>query len=114
MSLHLANKQPKKNLRIVVSGGGTGGHMIPGIALLQEFQRLFEGVEVLFLTPGTPLEKAILEEHEVPYHCVGVMKATRGGPLGKMQTALKLARATKSARKLLKDFQADYIFGVGG
>ena len=51
---------------IVVAGGGTGGHLYPGIAIAQELQRRRPGLEILFAAAGTPLERNILERQGYP------------------------------------------------
>ncbi len=49
--------------RIVIAGGGTGGHLYPGIAIAQELQRRRDGVEIVIAGAGLPLERQIVEPH---------------------------------------------------
>ena len=49
-----------RGLRIVIAGGGTGGHLFPGIAIAQEFQDRDATTEIIFVSTGNRLEKAVL------------------------------------------------------
>ncbi|HEX9426647.1 MAG TPA: glycosyltransferase, partial [Candidatus Polarisedimenticolia bacterium] len=48
---------------IVIAGGGTGGHLYPGIAIAEELQRRRRGVRIIFAGVGLPLEREIVGQH---------------------------------------------------
>ena len=54
--------EERKSLRIAIAGGGTGGHLFPGIAIAQEFMRRDLHNEIIFISTGNPLEKRILSK----------------------------------------------------
>ena len=64
MSNNLSNISPKKALRIVIAGGGTGGHLFPGLAIAQEFMTRNTGNQVVFVSTGNPLERSVLSQTE--------------------------------------------------
>lgn len=99
-------------MRMVITGGGTGGHLFPALALAAEIKR--RGGEVLLLGSGKKIEKMALEEH--PYQ-VAFLK-TEGlcgrSPLEKIRATRRLLLATLKALSFLRAFSPQLVFGVGG
>jgi UDP-N-acetylglucosamine--N-acetylmuramyl-(pentapeptide) pyrophosphoryl-undecaprenol N-acetylglucosamine transferase len=99
---------------IVIAGGGTGGHLYPGIAIAEELQRRRQGVEVVFAGAGLPLEREILGRHG--YRLVAV---TSGGvvgrsPLRMLGGALLALRGFLQALRALWSLKPRMVIGVGG
>jgi len=100
-------------MRAVLAGGGTGGHVIPAIAIAQELKRRL-GAEVLFV--GTPrgLEGRLVPAAGFPIEFVQVGALNRVNLATRLKTAMDLPRAILAAGKILSQFQADVVIGVGG
>jgi UDP-N-acetylglucosamine--N-acetylmuramyl-(pentapeptide) pyrophosphoryl-undecaprenol N-acetylglucosamine transferase len=101
-------------LRIVVAGGGTGGHLFPGIALATGLQERIDGCRVLFI--GTPrrLDEQTLGEYDFELdriHCMGLKGM---GWRHRLRTIMQLPAATTEAGRILKRFAPHLVFGVGG
>jgi len=98
----------------VIAGGGTGGHLYPGIAIAEELAARRRGVEVVFAGAGTELERRILSAHG--YRLIAIAS---GGVVGKSLAgrARGLARAVggyvQSIRELVK-MKPKAVIGVGG
>ncbi len=98
----------------VIAGGGTGGHLYPGIAIAEEIQRRRAGVVVVFAGAGTPLERDILAPHG--YRLVAIRS---GGVVGKSAAARlrgigrAMAGYFESIRMLMK-LKPKAVIGVGG
>lgn len=108
-----SNAEAPAQRTIVIAAGGTGGHLIPGVALAQEFERLSPDIRVVFLIPGKQLEKSILDAHGLPYLCIGG-KSPRGGLIGKLRAAWALTGAYRRARRILSELKPLQVFGAGG
>ena len=103
------NKRPK----ILISGGGTGGHIFPALSIADACRRRFDA-EILFVGA-----EGRMEMHRVPeagYEIIGLPVAgfNRKNLLKNFSVLLKLRRSLSMARKIVRDFQPDIAVGVGG
>jgi UDP-N-acetylglucosamine--N-acetylmuramyl-(pentapeptide) pyrophosphoryl-undecaprenol N-acetylglucosamine transferase len=103
-----------KGLRLVIAGGGTGGHLFPGIAVAQEFAGRDEQNRVLFINAGRSLEKRVLSELGWPSETIAVEGIKGRGRGRQLVAASKVPRAIWQSRRMLKRFAADAVLGVGG
>lgn len=104
----------KKTLRILISGGGTGGHIFPAIAIANAVRRRHPDCEILFVGA-----LGRMEMERVPaagYNITGLPVAgfDRKRLWRNFGVAVKLLRSMIKARKILKDFRPDIAVGVGG
>ncbi len=95
-------------MRVLFAGGGTGGHLVPGMALAHEVRA--RGGDTLFVTAGRPIESALLREERF----VSLPLETGSGALGPAAVALRLPGAVRDARRLLRSFRPDVVVGLGG
>ena len=102
-----------ERFRVVIAGGGTGGHLMPGIALAQEFERLMPGCDVRFHIAGRDLEKTILHGHGMLYEVCGGASMS-GGMVNKAKSAWSLYKAYRHSKKLMKTFRPHAVVAVGG
>ncbi len=100
-------------MRVIVAGGGTGGHVIPAIAIAQEIQKRY-GAEVLFVGTARGLENRLVPAAGFSLQLVKVGALNRVSLATRMKTAFDLPRAVFDAGKLLNQFRPDVVIGVGG
>jgi UDP-N-acetylglucosamine--N-acetylmuramyl-(pentapeptide) pyrophosphoryl-undecaprenol N-acetylglucosamine transferase len=96
---------------LVVSGGGSGGHLFPAIAVIEELQKSFPPQRVLCFTSDRSIERTILTQQaveQVPLLCAE-MRSRR--PL---RTWLALRKAQRAAEKILRDLPNPMVLGTGG
>jgi UDP-N-acetylglucosamine--N-acetylmuramyl-(pentapeptide) pyrophosphoryl-undecaprenol N-acetylglucosamine transferase len=98
----------------VIAGGGTGGHLYPGIAIAEELIRRRPGALVVFAGRGLPLERSIVERHG--FTLLGVRS---GGVVGKSVTGrvsglFQALRGFFEAMGVLEELQPKAVIGVGG
>ncbi|MBV9341268.1 MAG: undecaprenyldiphospho-muramoylpentapeptide beta-N-acetylglucosaminyltransferase [Acidobacteria bacterium] len=100
-------------MRAILAGGGTGGHVIPAIAIAQELKNRC-AAEVLFM--GTPrgLEGRLVPAAGFSIQFVKVGALNRVSLGTRLKTAIDLPRAVLLAGRILSDFEADVVIGVGG
>ncbi|MDB4983703.1 MAG: UDP-N-acetylglucosamine--N-acetylmuramyl-(pentapeptide) pyrophosphoryl-undecaprenol, partial [Myxococcales bacterium] len=103
--------QPKP-LRVLIAGGGTGGHLYPGIALAEEITAT--GGEVLFVGTAKGLETKLVPDAGFPLELMEVSGLKRTGLRGLVRGLALLPKAFFRARRILRAFEPDLVVGVGG
>jgi len=103
-----------KKLKVILSGGGTGGHIFPAVAIANELKKLVPDIEILFVGA---LGK--MEMEKVPnagYKIIGVPIAglQRKLTLANLKLPFLLVRSLLRTNKIIKDFQPDVVVGTGG
>jgi len=100
-------------MRAILAGGGTGGHVIPAIAIAQELQcRL--NAECLFIGTSRGLENRLVPNAGFPLKLVQVGALNRVSLATRSKTLLNLPRAVFAAARMINEFQPDVVIGVGG
>lgn len=98
--------------KIVLTGGGTAGHITPNIALLP---RLAEnGYEVSYIGSYEGMEKRLIEDFDVPYYGIATGKFRRYFDLKNFTDPFRVIKGFTEARKILKQIQPDIVFSKGG
>jgi UDP-N-acetylglucosamine--N-acetylmuramyl-(pentapeptide) pyrophosphoryl-undecaprenol N-acetylglucosamine transferase len=101
-------------LKVVIAGGGTGGHLFPGIALAEAFQKYHPESKVLFVGTGNRLETAALKNTPFDHLAIaaGGLKGKRWG--GRAAALGKIAKGLFESMGILRRFRPDIVGGVGG
>ncbi|MDD3845918.1 MAG: undecaprenyldiphospho-muramoylpentapeptide beta-N-acetylglucosaminyltransferase [Syntrophorhabdaceae bacterium] len=101
-------------MRLVISAGGTGGHIFPGIAVAEELMAQNAGNNVLFI--GTPygLEGKIIPDAGFRLHLIEAHQFLGRSPVHKAITLLRIAKGIVMCLKILKAEKPDAILGMGG
>jgi UDP-N-acetylglucosamine--N-acetylmuramyl-(pentapeptide) pyrophosphoryl-undecaprenol N-acetylglucosamine transferase len=99
-------------LRVLIAGGGTGGHLYPGIALAEEITSA--GGEVLFVGTARGLETKLVPEAGFPLELMEVSGLKRTGVKGLVRGLSRLPSAFARSREVLRRFRPDLVVGVGG
>lgn len=102
------------NKRIIIAGGGTGGHIFPAIAIANALKKKDETIDILFIGA-----KGKMEMEKVPqagYKIIGLDIAgfDRSSLIKNIGLPLKIIKSLLQARKILKEFKPDVVVGVGG
>jgi UDP-N-acetylglucosamine--N-acetylmuramyl-(pentapeptide) pyrophosphoryl-undecaprenol N-acetylglucosamine transferase len=100
-------------MRAILAGGGTGGHVIPALAIAQELQRRYQA-EILFIGTARGLENRLVPAAGFPLQLVKVGALNRVSMATRIRTALDLPRAIFTAAGMLNEFHPDVVIGVGG
>lgn len=97
-----------------MSGGGTGGHIFPAVAIADEIKRRFPDAEFLFIGANGKMEMEKVPQ--TGYKIVGVDIAgfDRGNLLSNFKLPFKLLSSLSKAKKAIKEFQPDFAVGTGG
>lgn len=100
--------------RLVVAGGGTGGHLFPGIAIAQAFKARHAENQVLFINAGRPLEIEVLGRLGWPFRTIPVEGIKQRRAWHQVAAGLKIPHALWLSAGILRQFGPDLVLGVGG
>ena len=102
------------NIRLIVTGGGTGGHLFPGISLAQAMLRAYPDAEVLFIGTERKVDKRALAD--VGFETTTIKsQGIKGKKFFSILKALfQQPLALWEAAKIIREFKPDLVFGVGG
>lgn len=98
--------------RIVLTGGGTAGHVTPCIALLPELKR--EGYEIHYIGSHNGIEKRLIEEYHIPYYGISSGKLRRYFDPKNFSDPFKVVKGYFEAKKLMREIKPDVVFSKGG
>jgi UDP-N-acetylglucosamine--N-acetylmuramyl-(pentapeptide) pyrophosphoryl-undecaprenol N-acetylglucosamine transferase len=101
------------NLRVLIAGGGTGGHIIPALAVARELVAHHDA-EVLFVGTARGMEIRLVPEAGFNLRLIDVGQLKNVSLLTKLRTLLNLPRSISACKRLICDFQPNVVFGVGG
>jgi UDP-N-acetylglucosamine--N-acetylmuramyl-(pentapeptide) pyrophosphoryl-undecaprenol N-acetylglucosamine transferase len=105
-------KQPV--LRLIIAGGGTGGHLFPGIAIAEETMARNAANRVLFIGTGNPFESNVLDSRGFCREKLKVQGIKGMGVLKQLGAVLKLPAAIRRSIAILKTFRPNLVLGLGG
>lgn len=100
-------------VKAIFTGGGTGGHIYPALALIKEFKKRRPDSEVLYVGTGG-LESKIVPDNKIAFRQISVMGHKRGSFFSAFKEIYSLYRAVKEAKLIIKEFKPDFIMGTGG
>lgn len=103
-----------KKIRLLLTGGGTGGHLFPAIATAQEFQRCYPQTEVLFIGTHRKLDSESLIRYGFTARSITSSGIKGKNPVQLAKAVLALPVGYLQAIILLRNFRPDIVFGVGG
>lgn len=98
--------------RIVLTGGGTAGHVTPNIALLPRLKEL--GYDIHYIGSYEGMEKKLIEDCGIPYYGISSGKLRRYFDIKNFSDPFKVLKGYGQARKLLKKLKPDVVFSKGG
>lgn len=98
--------------KIVLTGGGTAGHVTPNIALIPELQK--QGYEVHYIGSHEGIEKELISDLNIPYYGISSGKLRRYIDLKNLSDPFKVIKGLHQARRLLKKIKPDVVFSKGG
>src|SRR5262245_21664647 len=105
---------PSLPLSIIIAGGGTGGHIYPGIAIAQEFRRRNPDTQILFVGTAKGLETKIVPREGFKLELIEVAALKRVRLINRVKSLLMLPKSFLAVRSLIKQVRPDVVIGVGG
>ena len=103
-----------KELRIIIAGGGTGGHLFPGIAIARELKKRCEEVHILFVVGRRKMERDIILKAGFEIRSIDVEGMVGKGVLQLIRAFFKVVISTIQSLSIMKNFKPHLAVGVGG
>jgi len=110
MKVTMNSQRPK----VIISGGGTGGHIFPAIAIADALKRRYPQAEILFIGAENRMEMDRVPKAGYPIEGLWISGFKRELSLDNLSFPFKLISSMMKARKILKRFKPDIVVGVGG
>jgi len=100
-------------MRIIIAGGGTGGHVIPALAIAQQLKKQF-GAEILFIGTARGIETRLVPQAGFHLELIQVGALKNVSLMTRAKTMFDLPRAIAASSRMLTDFDPEVVIGVGG
>lgn len=98
--------------RIILTGGGTAGHVTPNIALIPALKEA--GYDIQYIGSYNGMEKGLIEDYGIPYHGISSGKLRRYFDLKNFTDPFRVLKGFAEANKLMKELKPDVVFSKGG
>lgn len=100
--------------KVVLSGGGTGGHIYPALALKKIYEHAHPQSEFLYIGTANGLESQIVPQAGIDFKTIDIQGFKRSLSWTNALTLYKFLKSVRQARAMLKEFEADVVVGTGG
>lgn len=101
-------------MKIVLSGGGTGGHVYPALAFLRECKKQHPDAEFLYIGTEKGLESDIVKHAGIPFEAIEITGFKRSLSFENVKTITRFLKGVKRSKEILRDYQPDCVIGTGG
>jgi UDP-N-acetylglucosamine--N-acetylmuramyl-(pentapeptide) pyrophosphoryl-undecaprenol N-acetylglucosamine transferase len=101
-------------MKIMVSGGGTGGHIYPALALINEIKKNRQDAEFLYIGTENGLESKIVPAAGIPFRSIEISGFKRKISLDNAKTIIRFIKGVSDSKSYIKEFKPDVVIGTGG
>ena len=101
-------------MKVIMTGGGTGGHIYPAIAIADEIKKRKPEAEILFVGGERGLEGKLVPDRGYPIELITVAGFNRKNLFKNVEVIRKLMKGNARSREILKEFCPDFVVGTGG
>ena len=100
-------------MRVIISAGGTGGHIYPALAIIKKIKEMESDSEFLYIGTHDRMENEIIPKHNIPFKTIEIYGFSKN-PIQDIKTIKKFVVAYKECKKIIEEFKPDVVIGVGG
>ncbi len=101
-------------MRVVVSAGGTGGHIYPALAIINKIMDMEPNSKILYIGTHNRMECEIIPKYKIPFKSIEIYGFNRKNLFKNFKTIKCLLKAKKECKKIIKEFNPDVVLGFGG
>ncbi|MEK5026628.1 undecaprenyldiphospho-muramoylpentapeptide beta-N-acetylglucosaminyltransferase [Paenibacillus sp. FSL M7-1046] len=101
-------------MRIVLSGGGTGGHIYPAVAVARQLEEEDKGSAFLYIGGKRGLESKIVPQEKIPFKAIDITGFRRKLSMDNVKTVMRFLKGVKASKEMLREFKPDVVIGTGG
>ena len=114
MNRFSSKKRQDSEFRIIIAGGGTGGHLFPGIAVAREVQTRFRNAGILFVVGRKKVETEILSTYQFQTESIDVKGLKGQGWKQGFHVLIRIPRSILQSATIIRRFSPSVVLGVGG
>ncbi|WP_159472348.1 undecaprenyldiphospho-muramoylpentapeptide beta-N-acetylglucosaminyltransferase [Chryseobacterium sp. 18068] len=103
-----------KKLKVLLSGGGTGGHIFPAIAIADEIRKRFPDAEFLFIGANGKMEMEKVPQAGYKIEGIDIAGIDRGNILSNLGLPFKILKSLSKSKRIIRNFAPDFAVGTGG
>lgn len=103
-----------KKLKVLLSGGGTGGHIFPAIAIADEIKKRFPDAEFLFIGANGKMEMEKVPQAGYKIEGIDIAGIDRGNMLSNLGLPFKILKSLSKSKRIIRNFAPDFAVGTGG
>ncbi|MBE6159874.1 MAG: undecaprenyldiphospho-muramoylpentapeptide beta-N-acetylglucosaminyltransferase [Lactobacillales bacterium] len=101
-------------MRVIISAGGSGGHIYPALSIINKIKEQEPNSEFLYIGTHNRMEKDIIPKYGIPFETIEIYGFNRKKITKNFKTIKCFFKSIKRCKKLIKDFKPDVVIGVGG
>ena len=101
-------------MKVMISGGGTGGHIYPALALVKEIKKLNPSAEFLYIGTEKGLESQIVRREGIPFKAIEITGFKRSISVENIKTITRFLTGVKTSKRYIKEFKPTIVIGTGG
>ncbi|SFS61283.1 undecaprenyldiphospho-muramoylpentapeptide beta-N-acetylglucosaminyltransferase [Paenibacillus sp. 453mf] len=101
-------------MRVVLTGGGTGGHIYPAVAVARQLESEDKNAEFLYIGGKRGLESKLVPEEKLRFESIDITGFRRKLSMDNVRTIIRFLQGVRTSKKLLREFKPDVVIGTGG
>lgn len=101
-------------MKVIVTAGGTGGHIYPALAIINKIKEMEPNSQFLYIGTHNRMEKDIIPNYNIPFETIEIYGFNRKNLFKNFKTLKCLVKSKKKCKKLIKEFNPDVVLGFGG
>lgn len=101
-------------MRVIISAGGTGGHIYPALAIVNKIKEIEPNSTFLYIGTHNRMEKDIVPKYNIPFKSIEIYGFNRKNLLKNFKVINCLLKSSKKVKDIIKKFKPDVVIGVGG
>ena len=101
-------------MKVIISAGGTGGHIYPALAIVKKIKEKEPNSDILYIGTHNRMEKDIVPKENIKYESIEIYGFSKTMIKRDIQNIGLILKAEKKCLKIMKEFKPDIVIGVGG
>ncbi|NLA33108.1 MAG: undecaprenyldiphospho-muramoylpentapeptide beta-N-acetylglucosaminyltransferase [Mollicutes bacterium] len=101
-------------MKVIISAGGTGGHIYPALAIIERLKKEEKSLELLYIGTHNRMEKDLIPNENIPYEELVIYGLSKNNLLRNIKNVFLIHKAYKKCLKIMNEFKPDVVIGVGG
>ena len=102
-----------ENMKVLISAGGTGGHIYPALAIINKIKEMEPNSEFLYIGTHNRMENEIVPKYNIPFKTIEIYGLSKN-PFKDIKAIACFIKGYRKCKKIIKEFNPDVVIGVGG